>query len=60
MLKNIKADDIQNEIKSLQDKLENSNGEHTAVVIVHYISDTIQRLTGIRVLKKWMITILYV
>ncbi len=49
MLKNIKADDIQNEIKSLQDKLENSNGEHTAVATVHDISDTIQRLTGIPV-----------
>ncbi|MBE7597636.1 ATP-dependent Clp protease ATP-binding subunit ClpL, partial [Staphylococcus aureus] len=44
-----KADDIQNEIKSLQDKLENSNGEHTAVATVHDISDTIQRLTGIPV-----------
>ena len=46
---NKKADDIQNEIKSLQDKLENSNGEHTAVATVHDISDTIQRLTGIPV-----------
>lgn len=44
-----KADDIRNEIKSLQDKLENSNGEHTAVATVHDISDTIQRLTGIPV-----------
>ncbi|HDZ6290209.1 TPA: ATP-dependent Clp protease ATP-binding subunit ClpL [Staphylococcus aureus] len=44
-----KADDIQKEIKSLQDKLENSNGEHTAVATVHDISDTIQRLTGIPV-----------
>ncbi|HDA2709053.1 TPA: ATP-dependent Clp protease ATP-binding subunit ClpL [Staphylococcus aureus] len=44
-----KADGIQNEIKSLQDKLENSNGEHTAVATVHDISDTIQRLTGIPV-----------
>ena len=44
-----KADDIQNVIKSLQDKLENSNGEHTAVATVHDISDTIQRLTGIPV-----------
>ncbi|HCV9030975.1 TPA: ATP-dependent Clp protease ATP-binding subunit ClpL [Staphylococcus aureus] len=44
-----KADDIQNEIKSLQDILENSNGEHTAVATVHDISDTIQRLTGIPV-----------
>ncbi|MDT4071676.1 ATP-dependent Clp protease ATP-binding subunit ClpL, partial [Staphylococcus aureus] len=35
--------------KSLQDKLENSNGEHTAVATVHDISDTIQRLTGIPV-----------
>ncbi|MBU5915197.1 ATP-dependent Clp protease ATP-binding subunit, partial [Vibrio cholerae O1] len=37
------------EIKSLQDILENSNGEHTAVATVHDISDTIQRLTGIPV-----------
>ena len=44
-----KADDIQKEIKSLQDKLENSNGEHAAVATVHDISDTIQRLTGIPV-----------
>lgn len=33
----------------MQDKLENSNGEHTAVATVHDISDTIQRLTGIPV-----------
>ncbi len=48
-----KADDIRaNEIKSLQDKLENSNGEHTAVATAHDISDTIQRLTGIPVYQN--------
>ena len=50
MLKNIKkADDIQNEIKSLQDKLENSNGEHTLLLQFMIFQIIIQRLTGIPV-----------
>ncbi|EHJ08958.1 AAA family ATPase [Staphylococcus simiae] len=43
------ADNIQKQIKELQDKLDNSNGEHTAVATVQDISDTIERLTGIPV-----------
>lgn len=43
------ADEIQKQIKALQDKLDNSNGEHTAVATVQDISDTIERLTGIPV-----------
>lgn len=43
------ADQIQKEIKELEDKLENNNGKNNTKATVKDVSDSIERLTGIPV-----------
>ncbi|MCM3073716.1 ATP-dependent Clp protease ATP-binding subunit [Staphylococcus equorum] len=43
------ADKFQNEIKELEDKLENNNGKYNTKATIKDVSDSIERLTGIPV-----------